>query len=461
MPNNLVFIVFHLTLGKLYTNSMLAMLNGRRKLRENLEGQMINTGTIIIAPQDETRDTGDIMLRSEVSFPDSSDTKVSADSLGRTSEDRMSLTLRLPALLTAAAFRYGSYNPGLTIRIILCVLSVPATGFVRSLASSWSAKRNAARLGAVLPPVVRGKWPGNLDTAVGLVKSMNRDYVMQYMNDLFEEYSTKTLNTRILWDDQIWTIDEGNVKFMLTGPGFEWFHKGYWWQERLESFLGNGIFNRDKEEWQAHRQIARPWFTRDRISDLGLFDRHAADTIDIMINHARDQRAFDAQDLLARFTLDSASEFLFGNCLHTLQKALPVAGKAKLGPKGSAIDDEFGTFAWAFEDTQVKIARRTRIGRMWPLFEMFGEAYADSNAIVHNWLKPLVEQALKEKDEAARLGRKDEDRTFLSHLADNVDDPESIRFQVLNMLLAGRDTVRAFFAHIYDIAQRRCRQRLH
>ncbi|TFY81269.1 hypothetical protein EWM64_g2745 [Hericium alpestre] len=259
----------------------------------------------------------------------------------------------LPALFTGAVLRYGPYNPGLFKRIAFCALSIPAGVVIRSWISSWSAKRNAARLGAVLPPAVRGRWPGNLDIAVGLVRSLNHDYLMQYMGDLFDKYNTKTLNTRILWDDQIWTIDESNVKFMLIGPGFELFHKGYWWQERLESFLGNGIFNRDKEEWHAHRQIARPWFIRDRISDLSLFDRHTTDTIDIIIDHARDRRAFDAQDLFARFTLDSASEFLFGNCLHTLQGALPVAGKAKLGPKGSAIDDEFGTFAWAFENAQV------------------------------------------------------------------------------------------------------------
>lgn len=68
-----------------------------------------------------------------------------------------------------------------------------------------------------------------------------------------------------------------------------------------------------------------------------------------MSTFARENAAFDAQDLFARFTLDSASEFLFGNCLNTLSGSLPIAGRAKMGPKGSSIDDEFGTFAWAFE----------------------------------------------------------------------------------------------------------------
>lgn len=68
-----------------------------------------------------------------------------------------------------------------------------------------------------------------------------------------------------------------------------------------------------------------------------------------MSTFARESAAFDAQDLFARFTLDSASEFLFGDCLNTLHGSLPLAGRAKMGPKGSSIEDEFGTFAWAFE----------------------------------------------------------------------------------------------------------------
>ena len=95
--------------------------------------------------------------------------------------------------------------------------------------------------------------------------------------------------------------------------------------------------------------MARPWFAKDRISDLNIFDRHTNTTLTFMSSFAEKREAFDAQDLFARFTLDSASEFLLGRCLDTLHGKLPIAGRAKMGPKGSSIEDEFGTFAWAFE----------------------------------------------------------------------------------------------------------------
>jgi hypothetical protein len=54
----------------------------------------------------------------------------------------------------------------------------------------------------------------------------------------------------------------------------------------------------------------------------------------------------DIQDILARFTLDSASEFLFGKDLDTMHGKLPIPGKATLGAKGSATEDDFGGFVY-------------------------------------------------------------------------------------------------------------------
>ena len=72
------------------------------------------------------------------------------------------------------------------------------------------------------------------------------------------------------------------------------------------------------------------------------------------------------------------------------------------------------------QDIQLHIAHRLRIGRPWPLFELFGERTAGSVAIVQNWLRPIVHEALVDKAAAAR-GDVDEEHTFLSHLASSTD----------------------------------------
>ncbi|KAA1466888.1 hypothetical protein DENSPDRAFT_831794 [Dentipellis sp. KUC8613] len=50
MSTNLVFIIFHLVTAKLYTNSMLAMLNGRSKVREEL-GQPVTHTSVFVAAE--------------------------------------------------------------------------------------------------------------------------------------------------------------------------------------------------------------------------------------------------------------------------------------------------------------------------------------------------------------------------------------------------------------------------
>ena len=50
---------------------------------------------------------------------------------------------------------------------------------------------------------VRGRWPGNLDVVLRLLKSFESGYVLQGFADLFTEYGCTTLNTRFFWDDQV------------------------------------------------------------------------------------------------------------------------------------------------------------------------------------------------------------------------------------------------------------------
>jgi hypothetical protein len=120
-----------------------------------------------------------------------------------------------------------------------------------------------------------------------------------------------------------------------------------------------------------HRSVARPFFARERISDFELFERYSRRTLNLMSSLAASGQACEAQDLYARLTLDAASEFLFGTDLKTLDAALPIAGKTEMGPKGSATDDGWGVFAKAFETAQQVVTDRGRIGRLWPLFELF------------------------------------------------------------------------------------------
>ena len=59
-----------------------------------------------------------------------------------------------------------------------------------------------------------------------------------------------------------------------------------------------------------HRPMAQPFLSKDRISDFELFDRHADQVIAKMKERFKEGITVNVQDVLSRFTMDTATEFL-------------------------------------------------------------------------------------------------------------------------------------------------------
>ena len=115
----------------------------------------------------------------------------------------LSKALIVPPLVTCLALRFACRSLSLWFYLPLALLSVPLTVVLRSHYTIWSQDREAARLGAQPIPRVCGRWPGNLDVVLRMLKSFESDYVLQGFADLFDEYGCTTLNTRFFWDDQV------------------------------------------------------------------------------------------------------------------------------------------------------------------------------------------------------------------------------------------------------------------
>jgi hypothetical protein len=109
----------------------------------------------------------------------------------------------VPPLLTTLALRLLCRSLSLFIYLPLLLLSIPVAIGLRSQYTLWCQDREAARMGAKVITRVRGRWPGNLDVVLNLLKSFESGYVLQGFADLFAEYGCTTLNTRFFWDDQV------------------------------------------------------------------------------------------------------------------------------------------------------------------------------------------------------------------------------------------------------------------
>ncbi|KAJ7906573.1 cytochrome P450 monooxygenase CYP63 [Mycena leptocephala] len=370
----------------------------------------------------------------------------------------------LPSASLWLALKFLAIHLGPIISIPVYLAFLISWAVVKGVLSNLAHARTARQFGAQPIRQVVGKWPGNIDVLFRMVKAFKTSYVLDVYLQLFEEYQCTTLNTRILWVDNIITMDQQHSKFVLS-TGFGHFWRGHSQKERMETFLGQGIFNRDDEMWKMHRNVARPFFARDRISDFDIFETYTRRALNLISSLSVLGQPCEAQDMFSRLTLDAASEFLFGTDLETLGGSLPIPGKTEMGPKGSATHDSWGAFAKAFEMAQQIITDRGRIGYLWPLFELFKDKNEDNASVIQAWLDPLVRRAVDDKRRAQKAGIDSPvaDKTFMQHLADSTDDPVLIRDQLLSVLLASRDTTAClltfvtYFMAIYPDMARKLR----
>lgn len=124
------------------------------------------------------------------------------------------------------------------------------------------------------------------------------------------------------------------------------------------------------------------------------------------------------QDLISRFTLDSATEFLFGSRVNSLDSVLPYPHNAPAHLKNRPLSDA-DRFANAFREAQVAISHRARLTWLWPWFELFSDRTERQMRVVDEYLKPILERALaKAQDTKEHVVASDEGQTDVNESHD-------------------------------------------
>ncbi|KAH8105405.1 cytochrome P450 [Cristinia sonorae] len=353
-----------------------------------------------------------------------------------------------PILLLSLAFKATGIRLGL-LAVPVHFAFIVLCAFARDWYGQLLQRQEAYKMGGRVVPQVKGKWPGNIDVMLRIKNAAHNDYLCQGFLDLFQEYQSTTLNLRILGADLMITMDEEHIKF-LSATGFNHFWRGRRQKERMETFLGAGIFNRDDDSWKVHRSMARPFFSRDRVTDFELFERHSDKALSVISSLASAKAPIEVQDLFARYTLDTAAEALFGERIDSMNGTLPVPGQTSMSAKGSLTTDDFGAFAQAFEMAQEVIVGRTHKGYFWPALQLFKDDVQPHMEVIDKWIEPIIARVLSNKAQMRKAGlsTKVEHSTFLEYLAENTEDPQVIKDQLLNVLLAGRDTTAALLTFV-------------
>jgi hypothetical protein len=136
----------------------------------------------------------------------------------------------------------------------------------------------------------------------------------------------ETVQTNLLGLRCIFTMDPVNIKAILATQ-FEDYGKGSRFHNDWAPFLGDSIFTTDGAQWRASRQLLRPQFIKQRVSDLSLFERHVQILLGCIVNFGNGERV-DINDFFLRYTLDTATDFLFGESIDSLRKPRDEFSKA-------------------------------------------------------------------------------------------------------------------------------------
>ncbi|KAG6883821.1 hypothetical protein C0992_007694, partial [Termitomyces sp. T32_za158] len=172
--------------------------------------------------------------------------------------------------------------------------------------------------------------------------------------------------------------------------------------------------------------MTRPFFTRDRIRDFDIFDRHTNTVLTLIKERMSSGIAIDFQDLMSRFTLDSAAEFLFGYNVQSITAGIPYPHNNFHVPPNSVSPQAHAAneFAAAFLQVQEAIARRNLYGWIWPLMEIFEDKTKKPMKIVRDFLNPIIKEALFRNANVPKDASKEEEteshveegETLIGHL---------------------------------------------
>ncbi|KAL0948934.1 hypothetical protein HGRIS_009041 [Hohenbuehelia grisea] len=338
--------------------------------------------------------------------------------------------------------------------ILLYIASFPLAVAMGVFYEEWRDALHARKHGAIIPPRVYDKWPGGLTLLNELMDNFTCGYPGEPVQKWARDYG-HIMSIRILFANGIFTSEPEHLKAILASQ-FDAFEKGPAFIHSMKSLLGTGVFNSDGELWKFHRSMTRPFFSRERISHFELFGRKADVAVEQLKARLREGYAVDIQDAASRFTLDSATEFLFGQNVNSLSAGLPYPYTA---PQTSSYNHPANQFARAFGTAQHEAANRFRLGLEWPLMEPFRHRTQDSMDIVHAFVDPLLSEALSKKRARERIGvpqdkeLTDED-TLLDYLVKHTDDQTLLRDEILNIMIAGRDTTATTITFaVYMLAQ--------
>lgn len=219
-------------------------------------------------------------------------------------------------------------------------------------------------------------------------------------------------------------------------------------------------FTTNAKFYRKHsRALLRPQFARHQISNLNIEEVHVQHLLSrLNPGNSGWTAAVDFTPLFFNLTLDSATEFLFGEscntqllCSNAIKEAAANQtrpGEHNLGREGP---QDWSSFGKAFDSASQALSYRFTLMNWYFLYNP--KSFQRNCAEVRRFADYYVQRALARSTQQV----KEDDGTtyvFLNELVKETREPEELRSQLLNILLAGRDTTAGLLGWVmYELAR--------
>ena len=269
-----------------------------------------------------------------------------------------------------------------------------------------------------------------IDILYESAKQLKKHNFLQWQSDLFSRLGLTTGRIPILLKWHFTTVDPKVVQAILS-LDFNSFGLGSG-RDFLKRFLGEGIFSTDGAAWQHSRSLLRPCFVRSQVGDVELLEQHFQQ----LLQHIpREGSMVDLQPLFFKLTLDTSTHLLFGestNCLDLNGENEQSLQFAKAFDRCQNVSDK-NLFVIIFEEVLPKFLKQ-------------GSQFNKDVKTLHSFVDAIISRNLLNSKQSAELNGK---YVFLHELISQTTDIVKIRSELLNVLLAGRDTTAGFLSNIW------------
>lgn len=263
--------------------------------------------------------------------------------------------------------------------------------------------------------------------------------------DLLDDLIGKDLETSMTVQ---WTSFNGDKGFNTSDPSnlqailatqFKDFEAGSWRYNVFKPVLGRSIFSSDGSFWEHSRGLFRPQFARENINDLDTTDKACTALITAIGSTKADgwTAGTETLPLFYNFTLDTATDFLFGESIESQQVAIAAKHSSSVDvEKVKTKLEDAQRFKDSLQVINQTLFARINLQSLWWLGD--GPKFRKAVRYIRAFTEQFVQLACEHGSQAEKPQSKKQ--SLLHNLATQTQDREELRNQTLAILVAGRDT---------------------